>query len=121
MKHRLQLQNKAIQHELKKCDKYGKAIDVMFKKYHEIGHSHRSTLSELSSDKANNVIEKEVFDTLKTLETRNIMTRQRQLNEELKREQQRERFLQDQYQATKDRLQRLRREEEQALKSSSNN
>ena len=62
-------------------------MDVMFKKYHEIGHSHRITLSELSSDRANYVIEKEVFDTLKTLETRNIITRQRELNAELKREQ----------------------------------
>ena len=51
-------------------------MDVMFKKYNEIGHSHRVTLSELSSDRANNVIEKEVFDTLKTLESRNIITRQ---------------------------------------------
>jgi len=31
LQHRLELTNKAIDREVKKCGKYGKAIDVMFK------------------------------------------------------------------------------------------
>ena len=76
LQHRLDLTNKAIDREVKKCGKYGKAIDVMFKQYKVMGHNHGQNLTGLNANKSNKVIEKEIFQTLQTLESRNIVTRQ---------------------------------------------
>ena len=68
--------NKAVAKETKKCEKYAGAIDVMFKRYREKGVEHSDTIADLSATKANKVIEREIFQTLHTLESRNIVTRQ---------------------------------------------
>ena len=64
LQHRLNLTNKSVTKEAKKCKNYGDAIDVMFKRYRERGRQHRDALYSLSADKANKVIEKEIFQTL---------------------------------------------------------
>ena len=76
LQHRLSTTNKAVSKEAKKCEKYGSAIDVMFKRYRERGGECKNNLSILSVDKANKVIKKEVFQTLSTLESRNMVLRQ---------------------------------------------
>ena len=56
--------NKLVQKEAKKCKNYDDAITVMYKKYHEIGADHTGTLANLSVNRGNKAIEKEIFQTL---------------------------------------------------------
>lgn len=108
--------NKVVQKEAKKCKNYDDAITVMYKikNYYEIGADHTGTLANLSVDRGNKTIEKEIFQTLQTLESRNIVSRQQDLQSELRAELEQERALQEKYKITKDRLNILRKE----LKSS---
>ena len=58
--------NKVVQKEAKKCKNYDDAVTVMYniKKYYETGADHTGTLANLSVDRGNKTIEKEIFQTL---------------------------------------------------------
>ena len=53
--------NKVVQKEAKKCKNYDNTIALIFKKYHDTGADHVETLINLSSDRGNKNIEKEIF------------------------------------------------------------
>ena len=72
LRHQLALRNKQIEKEVKRSTKYGKVMDVMFKKYGEIAKSNTEQLQEMASDRADKLIEKEVFSTLHTLESKSV-------------------------------------------------
>ena len=61
LRHQLSLRNKQIEKEVKRSTKYSKVMDVKFKKYAEIARSNTEQLQEMASDRADKLIEKEVF------------------------------------------------------------
>ena len=107
LKHKFQARAKQLEKEAKRCDKYGNAIEVMFKKYVEMGATSGDMLVEMARARADKVIEKDVFTTLLALESKNMQTRQQALQSELKTELERERILQAKFQVTKVQLERL--------------
>ena len=56
--------NKEVSKEVKKCEKYTQSIDILFKKYREIGAEHADTLKKLGTERNDKIIEKEIFQTL---------------------------------------------------------
>ena len=72
-------------------------LAVVFKRYQEIGADHKKNLGQLATQRADRYIEKDVFQTLQTLESRNVTQRQQDLQNELRAEQERERNLQERY------------------------
>ena len=49
LKHKLERYNKQVSKEAKRCEKYGNAMDVMFKKYREIASVSVKNISDAAS------------------------------------------------------------------------
>lgn len=61
---KLALVNNLVNKEVKKCEKYAKSVDILFKKYREFGAEHADTLKKLGTERNDKIIEKEIFQTL---------------------------------------------------------